>query len=66
MIPAETELTLGAAADITAIAWAISIRTRYLAGTGAGTGAATALTQAFAPMLALTWAHQALMRILIP
>jgi hypothetical protein len=62
MIPAETELTLGAAADITAIAWAMSIRTRYLAGTGA----ATALTQAFAPMLALTWAHQALMRILIP
>jgi hypothetical protein len=62
MIPAETELTLGAAADITAIAWAMSIRSHYLAGAGA----ATALTEVFAPMLALTWAHLALQRILIP
>ena len=62
MIPAETELTLGAAADITAIAWAMSIRTRYLAGTGA----ATALGDVFRPVLALTWAHLALQRILIP
>jgi hypothetical protein len=61
VIPAETELTLGAAADVTAIAWAITRRTRYLAGGGAQ----TALTEAFAPMLALTWAHLALQRILI-
>lgn len=62
MIPAETELTLDAAASITAVAWAMTVRTRYLAGAHAQ----TALLQAFAPILALTWAHQALMRILIP
>ena len=62
MIPAETELTLGAAADITAIAWAMSIRTRYVAGTAAQ----TILTETFAPLLTLTWAYLALMRVLIP
>jgi hypothetical protein len=62
MIPVQAEHTLAAASDVTAIAWAMSIRTRYLAGTAAQ----TILTETFAPMLALTWAHQALMRILIP
>jgi hypothetical protein len=62
MIPVQAEHTLAAASDVTAIAWAMSIRTRYLAGTAAQ----TILTETFAPMLALTCAHQALMRILIP
>ena len=62
MIPADTELTLAAASDITAIAWAMSIRTRYLAGTAAQ----TVLTETFAPLLTLTWAYLAMMRILIP
>ena len=62
MIPAETELLMQAASDTAVLAWAMSRRTRYLAGTGAS----GALSAAFSPLLALSWAYLAMMRVLIP
>ena len=62
MMPVQAEHTMAAASDVTAIAWAMSIRTRYVAGTAAQ----TILTETFAPLLTLTWAYLAMMRILIP
>lgn len=62
MIHAESEVTMQAAADTTALAWAMTRHTGYLNGTGTH----TALTEIFAPMLALTWAYLAMMRVLVP
>jgi thiaminase len=62
VIPAETELTLAVAADTIALAWAATRYTNYLHGTGTQ----AALTDVFGPMLALTWAYLAMMRVLIP
>jgi hypothetical protein len=62
MIPAETELAMAAAADTIALAWAIARRTNYLHGTAT----AIALAEGFAPLMALTWAYLAMMRVLIP
>ena len=45
-----------------ALAWAMTRYTRYLQGTGT----ASALNDVFGPLLALTWAYLAMMRILIP
>ena len=62
MIPAETELTLAVAADTIALAWAAARYTNYLHGTGT----TAALAEGFAPLMALTWAYLAMMRVLIP
>ena len=58
----ESELTLAAAADLTAIAWALQRHARYLQGPSAD----SALAEVFAPVLALAWAYMALMRVLVP
>ena len=62
MIHAESEVTMQAAAGTAALAWICSRCTGYLRGTGTQ----TALAAVFAPMLALTWAYLAMMRVLIP
>lgn len=62
MIPAETEHTMAVAADTIALAWAATRYTNYLHGTGTQ----AALTEGFAPLLALTWAYLAMMRVLVP
>lgn len=51
-----------AAADTVALAWVCSRYTGYLNGTGT----APALAEVFRPMLALTWAYLAMMRVLVP
>ena len=62
MIHAESEVTMQAAADTVALAWAMTRRTGYLRGTGTQ----TALAEVFRPLLALTWAYLAMMRVLVP
>ena len=51
-----------AAADTIALAWVYSRYTGYLNGTGTQ----AALAEVFRPMLALTWAYLAMMRVLVP
>lgn len=62
MMPVETEHTMAVAADTVALAWAMTRRTRHLQGPEP----AAVLGEVFAPLLALTWAYLALMRVLIP
>lgn len=62
MIPAQTEDTMRIASDTIAYAWAMTRRTTYLHGTGT----ATVLAEGFAPLMALTWAYLAMIRVLIP
>ena len=53
---------MAVAADTTALAWAMTRCTNYLHGTGTQ----TALAEVFAPLMALTWAYLAMIRVLIP
>ena len=62
MIHAESEVTMQAAADTIALAWVMGRYTGYLNGTGT----TAALAEVFRPMLALTWAYLAMMRVLVP
>ena len=61
-MPPTQSVTMQAAADTIALAWVYSRYTGYLAGTGT----APALAEVFRPMLALTWAYLAMMRVLVP
>ena len=53
---------MAVAADTTALAWAMTRYSGYLAGPEP----AAVLGEVFAPLLTLTWAYLAMMRILIP
>jgi hypothetical protein len=54
----DAELTLAAATDITALAWALQRRVNYLAGPQP----ASALAAVFGPVLTLAWVYMALWR----
>lgn len=61
-MPPDIQVTMQAAGDAVALAWAMQRRTRYLAGTGAS----AALSEGFRPLLAITWAYIAMMHVLVP
>ena len=61
-MPPGVQVTMQAASDAVALAWAMQRRTQYLAGTGA----ASALSEGFRPLLAIAWAYIAMMHVLVP
>lgn len=61
-MPPDVQVTMQAASDAVALAWAMQRHSNYLAGTGTS----AALSEGLRPLLAVAWAYIAMMHVLVP